>query len=205
MIGGSSSTKPPRLARLLVHFACEKGDRSFLLGDLEEEFSLRARHSPGKARSWYWRQAIKSLPHLASLACARADILSLAAATVLGYVAVFAWDSSVSSNAARWFAQAVGTSPPFTLPRAIYVVMQLAGCILVGAAFALTAFRPQAFFWRNVAVRLLPLVALLMVPTGFFLAARADAYPIAIRVAWLAGVFPSLVFGAWAGWLLRKR
>ncbi|HEX6048561.1 MAG TPA: ABC transporter permease, partial [Gemmatimonadaceae bacterium] len=51
---------PPRLAKALVSFATEPGDRSWILADLDEEFSSLAARDSGRARRWYWQQAITS-------------------------------------------------------------------------------------------------------------------------------------------------
>ncbi len=55
---------PPRLPRALLRLLLPTADRDVVLNDLDEEF---ARHvapsrSAFRARAWYWRQAVKSLP-----------------------------------------------------------------------------------------------------------------------------------------------
>jgi len=50
--------RPPRLAERLLRRRVPPAIQSFLLGDLEERFQALARTSPGRARIWYWRQAL---------------------------------------------------------------------------------------------------------------------------------------------------
>jgi hypothetical protein len=58
-------TTPPRAAERLVSLFVTREETDFILGDLSEEFSRFAIESGiGAARRWYWRQALKSLPHL---------------------------------------------------------------------------------------------------------------------------------------------
>ena len=57
-------TTPPRLARYLVGTFAEAESREFLLGDLDEGFSVRLRREgAGSARRWYWRQALAAVWH----------------------------------------------------------------------------------------------------------------------------------------------
>ena len=67
---------PPRLARLLARLASLRVDRDLLLADLAERFSAIAQESGlGRARLWYWGQALRSLP---------AGVWSLVDAMVVG-------------------------------------------------------------------------------------------------------------------------
>ncbi|MEP7344617.1 MAG: ADOP family duplicated permease [Gemmatimonadaceae bacterium] len=54
-------TSPPRLARWLIGRLVRSHDRSFVVGDLDEEFASReATLGHAAARRWYWRQAARS-------------------------------------------------------------------------------------------------------------------------------------------------
>src|SRR5262249_56593497 len=54
---------PPALAAWLMQRSLVPADRSAALGDLHEEFLLRAAaDGPPAARRWYWRQVLRSLP-----------------------------------------------------------------------------------------------------------------------------------------------
>jgi hypothetical protein len=76
--------RPPRLAVwLLTRFAPAQHAES-ILGDLHEEFSpLAAESGPALARSWYWRQTLKTIAHLVR-AGFRAAPWSTAAAVAAG-------------------------------------------------------------------------------------------------------------------------
>ena len=59
----SNLNSPPQGAEWLVSLFANSEDE--ILGDLSEEFSLLASQSGNAfARRWYWRQTLKSLPHL---------------------------------------------------------------------------------------------------------------------------------------------
>ena len=54
--------RPPRLAEWLVAFTAPAADRRQILGDLSEDFlAIARRSSVGRARWWYWRQALQSI------------------------------------------------------------------------------------------------------------------------------------------------
>ncbi len=62
----SGPVRPPRFAEWLVALTAPAADRLQILGDLSEDFVAFARRSSGgRARRWYWRQALFStLPNL---------------------------------------------------------------------------------------------------------------------------------------------
>ena len=55
---------PPRLARLLLRLVVPRRDREYVVRDLAEEFDtlMAAGASPRRARRWYWRQVLSSVP-----------------------------------------------------------------------------------------------------------------------------------------------
>lgn len=58
--------QPPRIATWLVNVFAPAEEAASILGDLLEEYSRLASESGvGVARNWYWRQAVKSIVHLA--------------------------------------------------------------------------------------------------------------------------------------------
>jgi hypothetical protein len=58
--------RPPRIASWLVNLFSPAEAAESILGDLSEEYSLLASKSgPAVARIWYWRQAVKTIAHLA--------------------------------------------------------------------------------------------------------------------------------------------
>nr|MBA2304481.1 ABC transporter permease [Acidobacteriota bacterium] len=52
---------PPSLPARLLAWRLSPEWRDYVLGDLEEEFRVRAAASPRAARRWYWRQALRCL------------------------------------------------------------------------------------------------------------------------------------------------
>lgn len=67
---------PPRIPRTLVRWLAGREDRAVIVGDLDEEFAQRAaRTSSGRARGWYWAQALASIPAAVRLRWRRAGLL----------------------------------------------------------------------------------------------------------------------------------
>jgi hypothetical protein len=59
--------QPPRAARRLLDLLVPTDQAPAILGDLLEEFSaVSSRRGSRSARSWYWRQSVKTIPHLLS-------------------------------------------------------------------------------------------------------------------------------------------
>ena len=59
------NSAPPRGAAWLLTLFANAEEAESIFGDLEEEFSRLGAHSGiDRARRWYWRQTLKSLPHL---------------------------------------------------------------------------------------------------------------------------------------------
>ena len=61
--------QPPRIAVWLVNLFASVEEVDSILGDLLEEFShLASKWGAAFARSWYWRQAVKTIVHLVGTA-----------------------------------------------------------------------------------------------------------------------------------------
>ena len=60
---------PPRLSRRILEWAAGKDDASAVVGDLDEEFTVHAvpARGEGRARAWYRRQALRSVPTLVAV------------------------------------------------------------------------------------------------------------------------------------------
>jgi hypothetical protein len=56
--------KPPRTALWLIECFVPPATAEPAVGDLAEEFAARAGRSEPRARRWYWRQAILTIPQL---------------------------------------------------------------------------------------------------------------------------------------------
>ncbi len=66
MTSQSDFVQPPRIAVWLVNLFTTGEEAESILGDLLEEFSyLASKSGLAFARSWYWRQAVKTIAHLA--------------------------------------------------------------------------------------------------------------------------------------------
>jgi hypothetical protein len=83
-------TPPRRVEVLLESLGASIEYRDALVGDLAEEFASRAeRDGSGKARRWYYREAVRVTPHLvrnAARAFSRADLRHTANVIGLAYV-----------------------------------------------------------------------------------------------------------------------
>jgi hypothetical protein len=66
MTSQACSVQPPRIAVWLVNLFAPAEAAELILGDLLEEYSHLASNSGvAFARSWYWRQTVKTIGHLA--------------------------------------------------------------------------------------------------------------------------------------------
>jgi hypothetical protein len=97
-------TLPPSCATKLLSWIVRAEERDALLGDLCEEFLLRASESPQAAAQWYWRQAIRSVPALLTGRARRGRWLSTAAVAVAAYVVVGALNAAGMSIVGRFLA-----------------------------------------------------------------------------------------------------
>jgi hypothetical protein len=78
--------QPPRIAVWLVNLFTPAEEAESILGDLLEEYShLASKSGVAFARSWYWRQTVKSIAHLAGTGF-RVAPWSTAAAVVGGFL-----------------------------------------------------------------------------------------------------------------------
>ena len=81
--------KPPRwIERVLSSFGAEPTYRDALLGDLTEEFTIRVEEQGAAvARRWYFREAVRSVPHLLRSwlrRCSPRDVLQLFGVAIAG-------------------------------------------------------------------------------------------------------------------------
>jgi len=61
----SNSTAPRQVERMLEGLGADTDFRQAVLGDLAEEFALRARlDGPAAARRWYYRESVRVAPYL---------------------------------------------------------------------------------------------------------------------------------------------
>jgi hypothetical protein len=65
MTSARDSVQPPRFATWLLTLFTPPDEEESILGDLLEEFSLLVSNSGfAFARSWYWRQVVKTIAHI---------------------------------------------------------------------------------------------------------------------------------------------
>lgn len=65
MTSSPHNNVPPRGAAWLISLFADQEETDLILGDLSEEsFRLAVQSGTASARRWYWRQAVKSVPHL---------------------------------------------------------------------------------------------------------------------------------------------
>lgn len=80
MTSQSHFVQPPRVAVWLISLFAFAETGEAIMGDLHEEFSLLVPQAgTSSARSWYWRQTIKTIPRLAGLGFRSAPWVSIAA------------------------------------------------------------------------------------------------------------------------------
>lgn len=80
------TSSPPELALKILAVVLPAELQECLTGDLEEEFSMRAKHSPKHAKQWFWRQTMQTSLHYISQYLASESMLkrlTIAAAVVL--------------------------------------------------------------------------------------------------------------------------
>lgn len=85
---------PPRLPSTLLSAIAQADQRDALLGDLHEEYLLRAAVSPQVAARWYWSQAVRSAIPLVRTRARRARWWSTLAAAIGCYVLVGALNAA---------------------------------------------------------------------------------------------------------------
>lgn len=83
-----TSPRPPLLATWLLGLVLPSTERAYVLGDLFEEYVLRARTQTGSVAWWYWGQACRSLVPLLTSAARRGDWVATVGVAVFGFVAV---------------------------------------------------------------------------------------------------------------------
>jgi hypothetical protein len=115
-------TIPPRTTEVLLQsLGAHAAFREPLLGDMAEEFTMRhGRDGPASARRWYYREAVRAVPHLLY---DFARDLSMSELRRQGSILLLAWFltsviTAVLSGMALGVAAAMGVSSPMLLIRA---------------------------------------------------------------------------------------
>jgi len=86
MTSQADFVQPPRVAAWLINLFTRDVEGESIIGDLLEEYSdLASKSGTAVARSWYWRQTVKTIAHLAGTGF-RVAPWSTAAAVVGGFL-----------------------------------------------------------------------------------------------------------------------
>lgn len=140
--------RSPRLARVLLGWLAPREERSFILGDLEEEFCelARARGFPWACR-WYWSQTLRSVSFFfaAGSSVPFRSISAVAAGSGAAIVAAFVFGGALC-HLLEWSLERTG----------LEIVALVSGCALVSAvaggwAWAGVAGRVDRWSWVFVA------------------------------------------------------
>lgn len=156
---------PPRLAERIITVLAPAQDRSVMLGDLSEEYANRRAASHADADRWYWRQVVRSSPHLLLSRARSSSAQQLALvllAIILSVLFLIGWDVFVSRTSARVVA-ASGQAPPLVIARTVYFSVQMTGAALCGVVIARLLFSRQRSFWPNATRYLGPILLVLIV------------------------------------------
>lgn len=127
---------PPWLATRLLSAVLPTDGREAVLGDLCEEYGLRATESPQAAGRWYWHQALRSVPTLWGHRVWQDRWISTMAVAGAAYLFVGVINAAGMTIVARWLGDTLSTT---RLPAATV------GLIAIGSGAHLAArIRPSA-------------------------------------------------------------
>lgn len=134
---------PPRLANWLLRCFVPATDREEIMGDLAEEFSLRTQ-SPGSCRSWYWGQALRSIPPIAWKAARQGGWIRTLLVGLGAYFAAGLLESAVYAALSRTVNSDSSLQPVLSL------IIGLA--TMVGGGYVAARLRPGAEMVTSVTV-----------------------------------------------------
>jgi hypothetical protein len=196
------SPTPPRTAELLLEaLGADAELRDAVVGDLAEEFAIRAAYDGVRpARRWYWHEALRTAPHLLR-AWARhlraRDVAQLAGVVLTSYVLLVALAALVAGFA-YVVMTVLGIAPEPHRP-AVTDSLRLALALPIGAVVAVTGGYIAALLGRR--APLVGSLALGAVWSCVFLGAAATVGGVP---AWYRAAVPLVVLaGTAAGGLLR--
>ena len=130
--------EPPRLARSIAILLAARNIREELVGDLEEEFQLRAdTDGIGHARGWYRGQVLKSIPHLLSVR-ARAARARAYSRKGEGFVGTFAQD-------VRYAFRGMVSNPLFSLAVVVTLALGIGANTTIYSVVDGLVFNPYPF------------------------------------------------------------
>jgi hypothetical protein len=159
--------RPLAVMTWVFSWVVPRSEREVLLGDLAEEYAMRADAvSSSAAFKWYVRQMVASAPHLAWSRVTKLAWLATAAVGLLAYIAVGVVELIVNWAVSRSFAPGTGSYSPLgmllTFPIVVFIGY-LAATYRRGAAMVLGAL-------MLLAVTVMTLSAAESVPTWYRIA-----------------------------------
>ena len=126
---------PPRLANWLLRCLVPATDREEIMGDLAEEFFLRTQ-SPRSCRSWYWGQALRSIPPIAWNAARQGRWIRTLLVGLGAYFAAGLLESAVYAALSRT------VNPDSSFQPVLSLIIGLA--TMVGGGYVAARLRPGA-------------------------------------------------------------
>jgi hypothetical protein len=105
-----TSPRVPRLAVWLLHCVLPSRDRDAVLGDLYEEYGIRATASVSAATRWYWGQVCRSVPSLVLATARRGRWLLTISIALAAYVVVGTINVAGTALVARLLDSPAATS-----------------------------------------------------------------------------------------------
>ena len=195
----------PLLARFLIGILAGPLYRDHVLGDLQEELHLKG--SASQSRLWIWQQVFAAIPGLVILRTHDLDLRSIAVTTLLTLVA-YGLLVLLGQNVTRPILMSMRDSfsgGPSWDYLYFYMLVRLPGVFLVGALFALVAYRPSQSSHENFARRLAPLLLVLILPQIWFIVAADQIEFVAGRIIRAVADGVVLYAGAGAGFWLKLR
>lgn len=188
---------PPKLALLMLNLSTDQSIRSELIGDLQEEFTLRHQQSARLAKRWYWRQTIASLPKLIGQRMQPGTVRQYGigmAVSLAAFALVRAWDILLAQNLAGQVAHMNSDLPMFAT-QISYLAAMMAGFACAGGLVALATFCAEDSFLINARRSLAPASLAVFAPYIFAIAlADGPVGPDPLILIVLA--VPSLIGGA---------
>jgi putative ABC transport system permease protein len=131
--------RPPRVATLLLSLALDRGDRSYALSDLAEEYAERAaRQGRTEARRWYWAQVRGSIGPSLGRRLLRPRRLALPPVIDLAGVESL-WQD------ARFAVKTFARAPGFTLVATMTVALGIGANVATFSLVNGTLLRPLPF------------------------------------------------------------
>jgi len=189
----SREPRPPAIAKALVSRLTPQTHRSCLLGDLAEGYAHRLSRSEADARTWYWRQALRSMPPLAGLRLRSEGARSVGLillVTAIAWLMMDCWDIYVARQSAGFLASRPD-APDLIVVRTVYFVVQAIGFALAGAGIARFAFRRKWLLGRNLLYGIGPTAGVLLV-AALIGALNTEQY---LYFAWRAGLAVAALIG----------